>query len=104
MSRCGALKASRILQRFCKRTESHLRLPGPGTATPEWPFPRSRHGLSIFHPAGLRENRIPGLLVAGPIATHTSITAVVVGGAMVAMLLAANAARPALRSREHSAS
>src|SRR3954462_5372917 len=38
-----------------------------------------------------------GLLVAGPIATHTSITAVVVGGAFVAMLLAANAARPALR-------
>src|SRR4051794_17900281 len=41
-----------------------------------------------------------GLLVAGPIATHTNITTVVVGGAVVAMLLAANAARPALRPRE----
>jgi len=41
-----------------------------------------------------------GLLVAGPIATRTSITTIVVGGAAVAMLLAANAARPALRPRE----
>ena len=41
-----------------------------------------------------------GLLVAGPIATHTSITTVVVGGAFVAMLLAANAARPALRPQQ----
>jgi MFS family permease len=38
-----------------------------------------------------------GLLLFGPIATHTSITTVVVIGAVVAMLLAANAARPALR-------
>jgi MFS family permease len=41
-----------------------------------------------------------GLLVAGPIATHTNITTVVVGGSMVAMLLAANAARPALRRQQ----
>ena len=39
-----------------------------------------------------------GLLAAGPIATHTSITAVVVAGAVVAMLLAARAAGPALKS------
>ena len=38
-----------------------------------------------------------GLLVAGPIATRTSITTVVVAGAVVAMLLAARAAGPALR-------
>ncbi|HMC70915.1 MAG TPA: MFS transporter, partial [Mycobacteriales bacterium] len=34
-----------------------------------------------------------GLLVAGPVATHTDITTVVVAGAIVAMVLAANAAR-----------
>jgi hypothetical protein len=39
-----------------------------------------------------------GLLIAGPVATRTNITAVVVAGAVVAMLLAANAARPALRA------
>ena len=40
-----------------------------------------------------------GLLVAGPIATHTNITTVVIAGAVVTMMLAARAARPALRSR-----
>jgi MFS family permease len=40
-----------------------------------------------------------GLLVAGPIATRTNITTVVVAGAVVAMLLAARAARPALRPK-----
>ena len=44
-----------------------------------------------------------GLLVAGPIATRTNITAVVVAGATVAMLLAANAARPALRPQRAAA-
>ena len=39
-----------------------------------------------------------GLLVAGPIATRTNITTVVVAGALVALLLAARAARPALRA------
>jgi MFS family permease len=38
-----------------------------------------------------------GLLVAGPIASRTDITTVVVAGALVALVLAANAARPALR-------
>jgi predicted MFS family arabinose efflux permease len=38
-----------------------------------------------------------GLLVAGQIAAHTSITTVVVAGAAIAMLLAAHAARPARR-------
>ena len=38
-----------------------------------------------------------GLLVAGPVATRTNITTVVVAGAVVAMLLAAIAARPAIR-------
>jgi len=38
-----------------------------------------------------------GLLVAGPIATSTNITTVVVAGAVVAMLLAAHATRSALR-------
>jgi MFS family permease len=38
-----------------------------------------------------------GLLVAGPIATHTDITTVVVAGGGVAMLLAARATGPALR-------
>jgi hypothetical protein len=41
-----------------------------------------------------------GLLVAGPIATSTNITTIVVGGAVAAMLLAAQAARPALRREE----
>jgi MFS family permease len=41
-----------------------------------------------------------GLLVAGPIATRTNITTVVAAGAIVAMMLAANAARPAIKPRE----
>jgi MFS family permease len=40
-----------------------------------------------------------GLLVAGPIDPHTNITTIVVAGAVVAMLLAAQAARPALRPK-----
>ena len=38
-----------------------------------------------------------GLLVAGPAATRTNITTVVLAGALVAMLLAVQASRPALR-------